>query len=122
MKEEREALMSHTWPALRQFCREREVEFVEVDLRWGISEEQSNRNETLQLGVGMTQLPLVGSWLSDNGGIIWFARRGSTGVTQLTLLGVIHPMPIGLLFSPCDPWFGDNLYRTYLEIKNRYPK
>jgi hypothetical protein len=67
MKEEREALMSHTWPALRQFCREREAEFVEVDLRWGISEEQSNRNETLQLGVGMTQLPLVGSWLSDNG-------------------------------------------------------
>jgi hypothetical protein len=62
MKEER-----HTWPALRQFCREREAEFVEVDLRWGISEEQSNRNETLQLGVGMTQLPLVGSWLSDNG-------------------------------------------------------
>ena len=54
MKEEREALMSHTWPALRQFCREREVEFVEVDLRWGISEEQSNRNETLQLGVVMT--------------------------------------------------------------------
>nr|WP_281719832.1 tetratricopeptide repeat protein [Nitrosomonas nitrosa] len=49
MKEEREALMSHTWPALRKFCREREVEFVEVDLRWGISEEQSIRNETLKL-------------------------------------------------------------------------
>lgn len=29
MKEEREALVSHTWPALRQFCREPEVEFVE---------------------------------------------------------------------------------------------
>jgi hypothetical protein len=29
MKEEREALVSHTWSALRQFCREREVEFVE---------------------------------------------------------------------------------------------
>ena len=59
--------MSHTWPALRQFCREREVELWR-DLRWGISEEQSNRNETLQLGVGMTQFPLVGSWLSDNNG------------------------------------------------------
>ena len=56
MKQEREALMSHTWPALRQFCREREVELWR-DLRWGISEEQSNRNETLQLGVVMTQLP-----------------------------------------------------------------
>ena len=49
MKEERDALMTRTWPLLRQFCRERHVEFVEVDLRWGISEEQSTRQETLKL-------------------------------------------------------------------------
>ncbi|MDF0673940.1 MAG: DUF4062 domain-containing protein [Nitrospira sp.] len=49
MVEEREQLMPHTWPALRQFCRERQVEFVEVDLRWGIPEAQSMRHETLTL-------------------------------------------------------------------------
>ncbi len=38
MVEERNELMSHTWPALRRLCRERQVEFVEVDLRWGIPE------------------------------------------------------------------------------------
>jgi hypothetical protein len=36
-------------PELRRLCRERQVELVEVDLRWGISEEQSTRKETLKL-------------------------------------------------------------------------
>jgi nephrocystin-3 len=49
MMEERNGLMTHTWPELRKFCRERQVELVEVDLRWGIAEEQSARKETLKL-------------------------------------------------------------------------
>ena len=49
MREERDALMSHAWPELRCFCNERDVELIEVDMRWGISEEQARRNETLKL-------------------------------------------------------------------------
>ena len=49
MIEERDELMTHAWPELRRFCRERQVELVEVDLRWGIAEEQSTRKETLKL-------------------------------------------------------------------------
>jgi len=49
MVEERDELMTRTWPELRRFCRERQVEMVEVDLRWGIAEEQSSRKETLKL-------------------------------------------------------------------------
>ncbi len=49
MVEDRDALMSHAWPELRRFCRERHVELVEVDLRWGITEEQGTRRETLKL-------------------------------------------------------------------------
>jgi hypothetical protein len=48
MLEERDALMTHAWPELRLFCRERQVDIVEVDLRWGISEAQSARKETLK--------------------------------------------------------------------------
>ncbi|HTX22095.1 MAG TPA: DUF4062 domain-containing protein [Candidatus Aquilonibacter sp.] len=48
MAGERDALMTHAWPELRRFCRERQVELVEVDLRWGIAEEQSKRKETLK--------------------------------------------------------------------------
>ena len=49
MVEERDHLMTHRWPVLRQLCRERHVALVEVDLRWGIAESQSTRNETLKL-------------------------------------------------------------------------
>ena len=49
MMSERDALMSHTWPRLREFCHDRQVELLEVDMRWGISEEQSTRKETLKL-------------------------------------------------------------------------
>lgn len=49
MKEEREELMTHAWPELRRFCHERFVELVEVDLRWGISEERSQRKEVLKI-------------------------------------------------------------------------
>ncbi|MEW6366949.1 MAG: tetratricopeptide repeat protein [Acidobacteriota bacterium] len=49
MVEDRNQLMTHAWPALRRLCRERQVEFVEVDLRWGITEAQSTRRETLKL-------------------------------------------------------------------------
>ena len=49
MVEDRNELMSHVWPALRKLCRDRAAEFVEVDLRWGVTEEQAQRKETLRL-------------------------------------------------------------------------
>ena len=49
MLAERDELTTHTWPALRLLCREHQVELVEVDLRWGITENQSEHRETLKL-------------------------------------------------------------------------
>jgi hypothetical protein len=61
---ERDEPMTHAWPELRRFCRERQVARVEVDLRFrlrpfektggyagqgGIAEEQNTRKETLKL-------------------------------------------------------------------------
>jgi hypothetical protein len=49
MQAERDELAKVIFPELKRFCREREVEFVEVDLRLGVTEEQSQRGETLRL-------------------------------------------------------------------------
>ena len=49
MQEERDRLVKFTFPELRRRCRERGVEFVEVDLRWGITEEQAERGEVLPI-------------------------------------------------------------------------
>jgi nephrocystin-3 len=49
MHEERDYLATHVFPDLRDRCRKRQVEFVGVDLRWGITEEQSKRGEVLPI-------------------------------------------------------------------------
>ncbi|RJP54066.1 MAG: DUF4062 domain-containing protein [Anaerolineaceae bacterium] len=49
MHAEREELIKFTFPELRKKCRERQVELVEVDLRWGVTEEQAERGEVLPI-------------------------------------------------------------------------
>jgi len=49
MVEEREQLAKHVFPALRKLCESRGVVWGEVDLRWGITEEQSQRGEVLPI-------------------------------------------------------------------------
>lgn len=46
---EREELIKFTFPELRKRCRERQVEFVEVDLRWGITDEQKAEGKVLPI-------------------------------------------------------------------------
>ena len=41
--EERDLLVRTVFPELRRRCREREVELVDVDLRWGITEEEAKQ-------------------------------------------------------------------------------
>jgi hypothetical protein len=49
MQAEREELVKFTFPELRRRCRERSVEFVDVDLRWGISDEQKAEGKVLPI-------------------------------------------------------------------------
>lgn len=46
---ERDILVKRVFPELRRFCRERFVELIEVDLRWGITAEQAERGEVLPI-------------------------------------------------------------------------
>ena len=47
MDAEREELVKQVFPKLRKRCQERGVEFTEVDLRWGLTEEQKEKGEAL---------------------------------------------------------------------------
>lgn len=48
-QEERSLLVKQVFPSLRRRARSRAVEIVDVDLRWGVTEEQTQRGETLPL-------------------------------------------------------------------------
>ena len=47
MSAERNTLVTRVFPALRQYCQKRGLACAEIDLRWGITEEQAERGDTL---------------------------------------------------------------------------
>ena len=47
--EERNLLVRKIFPELRRRCRERQVELVDVDLRWGITEEEAKQGKVLPI-------------------------------------------------------------------------
>jgi nephrocystin-3 len=108
MVEDRNALMTHCWPELRRFCKDRQVELVEVDLRWGIAEEQSTRKETLKLCLDEIRacrpffIGLLGErygWVPDDNAFTkdlmeeqpWLSEINGKSVTELEILhGVLN--------------------------------
>jgi len=49
MVDEREELLKYVFPKLRKFCSERGVFLMQVDLRWGITTEQSKARDTINI-------------------------------------------------------------------------
>ena len=49
MQEEREILVKQILPQLRKLCEERGVVWTEVDLRWGITDEQTAEGKVLPI-------------------------------------------------------------------------
>ena len=47
--EERDLLVRKVFPELRRKCRARQVELVDVDLRWGITEEEAQQGKVLPI-------------------------------------------------------------------------
>ncbi len=47
--EERDLLVRKIFPELRRKCRERQVELVDVDLRWGITEKEAQQGRVLPI-------------------------------------------------------------------------
>ena len=49
MMAERDYLVTRVFPALRRYCGERDVSLYELDLRWGISEEESKQGKVVDI-------------------------------------------------------------------------
>lgn len=106
MQAERDELAKVVFPELKVFCRERGVEFVEVDLRWGVTEEQAQRGETLRLCLEEIQrcrpyfIGLLGErygWVpaqlsqDDREDYPWLEQHRGSSVTELEIMhGVLN--------------------------------
>jgi hypothetical protein len=49
MQAERNLLVKKVFPQVRKVCIERNVNFTEVDLRWGITNEESSGGQVITL-------------------------------------------------------------------------
>lgn len=49
MQDERDCLMKRTFPKLRKLAAERDVTLTELDLRWGITEEESKSGKVVEI-------------------------------------------------------------------------
>ena len=49
MQDERDYLMKRTFPELRKIAAERDVTLTELDLRWGITEEESKNGKVIEI-------------------------------------------------------------------------
>lgn len=106
MQGERDELVKRIFPQLRKLCEQRGVTWGEVDLRWGITEEQSERGEVLPICLAEIQrcrpyfIGLLGErygWIPD---VIptelierqpWLKQHLHRSVTELEILhGVLN--------------------------------
>lgn len=49
LEEERDFLVKVVFPRIRKLCRQRNIEFTEVDLRWGVTEEESKQGKVIHI-------------------------------------------------------------------------
>jgi len=106
MHAERDELIKRVFPQLRKLCEERSVTWSEVDLRWGITEEQSQRGEVLPICLAEIQRcrPYFIGLLGERYGWVpkaistelmeqetWIEASGHRSVTELEILhGVLN--------------------------------
>ncbi|GAM26077.1 hypothetical protein SAMD00019534_092520 [Acytostelium subglobosum LB1] len=104
MQEEREQLVHHLMPELAAFCRQRGVDFSFVDLRWGLSREESQRPNAIATCLSEVAncthfLSLLGNRYGWNSGDVydqaikvaaqtrpWLEQYNGRSVTELEIL------------------------------------
>jgi len=82
MMEERNVLLEKVFPRVAEYCHARKTEFIGVDLRWGITEEQSRKGETI--GICMAEIdrarPLFMGMIGERYG--WVPPEADISVTE----------------------------------------
>jgi tetratricopeptide (TPR) repeat protein len=100
MQNERDSLVKNAFPKLKKICSERGIFFSEVDLRWGITEAQSESGQVLNLCLKEIDncRPYFVSLLGDRYGYIppikqdiarqypWLSTAKGKGVTELEIM------------------------------------
>ena len=143
MQPERDRLVKQIFPQLREYCADRGVGITEVDLRWGVTQEQAERGEVLPICLAEIEncrpyfIGLLGDrygWVPDTIPDIvveenpWLSQYRGKSITELEIVhGVLnHPERIqhGYFYfrrpSPTSLDFSDETHKEKLtSLKER---
>jgi len=126
MQEERDGLVKRIFPALRDLCESRGVTWGEVDLRWGITDEQVDEGEALPICLEEVRecrpyfIGLLGErygWVPDeiDASLIeqepWLAEHAGSSVTEFEIIqGVLADpaMAVHAFFYFRDPAYAQH--------------
>ena len=86
MRAERSLMVGKIFPMVAAYCHLRQIEFVGVDLRWGVSEEQSKRGQTVQICMDEIDRcrPLFIGMIGERYG--WIPQGSPVSVTEKEIL------------------------------------
>lgn len=105
MQAERSILVGKVFPVIAEYCHRKKVEFTGVDLRWGVTDEQSQRGETVDICMAEIDKcrPLFMGMLGERYG--WVPDGNGISVTeQEVLYGALEaPEDTEALFYLRDP-------------------
>ncbi|MCW2605134.1 MAG: hypothetical protein JWN61_3269, partial [Pseudonocardiales bacterium] len=106
MQEEREELVKRVFPIIRRLCESRGATFAEIDLRWGVTDEQKAEGAVLPLCLAEIDrsrpyfIGMLGQrygWVPDEIAadlverIGWLPQSAGKSVTELEIIhGVLH--------------------------------
>ncbi len=139
MHEEREELVKRVFPELRRRCEERGVAWGEVDLRWGVTDEEAAEGAVLPIclaEIEQTRPYFVGllgeryGWVPDEIAedlrteLPWLADSAGRSVTELEILhGVLNDpaMEQRAFFYLRDPGYIDTLPPAEQQIHRERP-
>jgi len=103
---ERDALTRLIFPELRQWCEDRYLHITEVDLRWGVTQEESAAGKAIEICLNEIDrsdffLCIVGSrygWVPDayevgsEAKFDWVREQGGLSITELEIMrGALNP-------------------------------
>ncbi len=130
MKEEREELVKRVFPKLRKICEQRGITWGTVDLRWGITDEQSAEGKVLPICFREIDecRPYFIGMLADRYGYVpeeipweltdrvpWLLESEDRSITELEML-------YGFLNDSKSPEYARFYFRDPLYMKSRDPE
>jgi hypothetical protein len=79
-RDEREHLTKNVWPIFEQICKEKGYMYVPIDLRWGITAEQSADGQTIKICLNQVEQsrPFFITMLGERCELCWLVPNPPT--------------------------------------------